>query len=353
MLELDNYEYVFQTIAYESLTGQGCNQIKWMLENPADCPEPLWRAGLSIAVRCVDGDTAIHGLSEGHPRYSAAETEKKARDCLQASWAYSCSAVEDENPGGCDGCPYKGKISSPIQIGKRLRVAQPGSGDDAVTDDGTPEEGNTSGTEDKKDGTLQNKFPKEFLTFPSFLYPFVRPVGGGVWFEQPDEQKKDGTVIKKNPIMLLNQDFVPVKRLFSPSDGECLQMRLFLPHDGVREFILPMTAVYAPEKFKEFVAKSGVLITFTLVDKLRDYLVKWSQYLKQYQKADTMRMAMGWAPEEPKFSAFIVGKTEITTGGRFEIPVTPTTRNVADHMHEQGSFDEWQKSANMLSRKGF
>ena len=348
MLGLDNYEYVFQTIAFESLEGRGCNQIKWMLENAASCPEPLWKAGLSVAIRCVDGDTAIHTMSEEHPQYSHAETEKKARDCLQATWSYSCEAFENANPGGCTGCPHKGKISYPTHIGKRLRLAEPGTDDALIPDTRTPETRDLSDTEGKENRTVQNKFPKEFITFPQFLYPFVRPVSGGVWYEPPNEHKKDGTVIKKDPVMILNQDFVPIKRLYSPQDGETLHMRLFLPHDGIREFILPMSAVYAPEKFKEFVARSGVLVTLTLIDKLRDYLVKWAQYLKQYQKADDMRMAMGWT--DSTYSSFVAGEVEINPGGRFDCPVTPAARNVADKIHEAGSYDVWRKSANMLNQ---
>jgi len=347
MLGLDNYEFVFETIAVESLEGRGCNQIQWILENAASCPEPLWKAGLSVAVRCVDGDTAIHRMSEDYPGYSAVETEKKARDCLQAKWAYSCNAFESENPGGCDGCPFRGKIPSPTHLGKRLRIAQPGSDESEGTDEG----GDIVPAKESQDKVVSSKFPKEYLTFPQFLYPFVRPISGGVWYEPPSEHKKDGTVIKKDPVMLLNQDFIPIKRLYSHQDGETLHMRLFLPHDGIREFILPMSAVYAPEKFKEFVAKSGVLVTFTLVDKLRDYLVKWSQYLKQYQKADDMRMAMGWT-DDPKFGSFVAGKVEINPGGRFECPVTPAARNVADKIHESGSFDVWRKSADMLNKPG-
>lgn len=348
MLGLDNYEYVFQTIAFESLEGRGCNQIKWMLQNAASCPEPLWKAGLSVAIRCVDGDTAIHTMSEEHPQYSHAETEKKARDCLQATWSYSCEAFENTNPGGCDGCPHKGKISYPTHIGKRLRLAEPGTDDALIPDTRTPETRDISNTEGKENRTVQNKFPKEFITFPQFLYPFVRPVSGGVWYEPPSEHKKDGTVIKKDPVMILNQDFIPIKRLYSPQDGETLHMRLFLPHDGVREFILPMSAVYAPEKFKEFVAKSGVLVTLTLIDKLRDYLVKWAQYLKQYQKADDMRMAMGWT--DSTYGSFVAGEVEINPGGRFDCPVTPMARNVADKIHEAGSYDVWRKSADMLNQ---
>lgn len=348
MLGLDNYEFVFETIALESLEGRGCNQIKWILENAATCPEPLWKAGLSVAIRCVDGDTAIHRMSEDYPGYDAAQTEKKARECLQANWAYSCKAFDNENPGGCEGCPFSGKIPSPTHVGKRLRIAQPGSDDAPVQPSGTPETGDTSGTEDQTNGSVQDKFPKEFITFPQYMYPFVRPASGGVWYEPPQEQKKDGTIIKKDPMMLLNQDFVPIKRLYSPQDGETLHMRLFLPHDGVREFILPMSAVYAPEKFKEFVAKSGVLASRHHLDKLGDYLVKWSQYLKQYQKADDMRMAMGWT--DSTYGSFVAGKKEINPGGRFDCPVTPAARNVADKIHESGSYDVWRKSADMLNR---
>lgn len=352
MLGLDNYEFVFEKIAVESLEGRGCNQIKWILENSTSCPEPLWKAGLSVAVRCVDGDTAIHRMSEDYPGYSAVETEKKARDCLQAKWAYSCNAFDGENPGGCDGCPFRGKIPSPTHIGKRLRIAQQGIDEPPIPDTGADEGGDTSVTEEPQDKTVPTKFPKEYITFPQFLYPFVRPVSGGVWYEPPSEHKKDGTVIKKDPIMLLNQDFIPIKRLYSHQDGETLHMRLFLPHDGVREFILPMSAVYAPEKFKDFVAKSGVLVTVSLVDKLRDYIVKWSQYLKHVQKAEDMRTQMGWT-DNPENGSFVAGKVEITPAGRFDCPVTPLVKNVADKIHEKGSFDTWRKSAEMLGQPGF
>ena len=73
-----NFEYNFNKIAVDSLEGNGCAQIKFILENANSCPEPLWYAGISVAVRCVDGASAIHAMSEGHPNYDSAETERKA-----------------------------------------------------------------------------------------------------------------------------------------------------------------------------------------------------------------------------------------------------------------------------------
>jgi hypothetical protein len=55
-----NYEYVFEKLAVASLEGNGCEQIKQIIVNAANCPEPLWYAGISVAVRCIDGASAIH-----------------------------------------------------------------------------------------------------------------------------------------------------------------------------------------------------------------------------------------------------------------------------------------------------
>lgn len=354
MLGLDNYEFSFEKIAVESLEGRGCQQIKWILENAASCPEPMWKAGLSVAIRCIDGDTAIHGMSEDHPEYNHAETEKKARDCLQANWAYSCERFEDENPGGCSGCVWKGRIPSPTHVGKRLRIAQPGSNDTSVPEStGDAEAGDSGdGAKTKTNGAVSSKFPQEYLSFPEYLYPFMRPAGGGVYFQPAPEHKKDGTVIQKAPIQILAHDFVPIKRLYSQQDGEALQMRLFLPMDRMREFILPMSAIYAPERFKDFISKSGVLIMPKNLDIFRDYLVKWGQYLLNIQKAEDMRMQMGWT-HDPEFGSFVVGDTEITPSGSFDCPTSPIVKNIASYLHPSGDFGEWQKAANALNAPGF
>lgn len=346
MLGLDNYEFVFEKIAIESLEGRGCNQIKWILQHAATCPEPLWKAGLSVAIRCVDGDTAIHTMSEAYPGYSAAETEKKANDCLQAKWAYSCEKIEGENPGGCDGCPFRGKIPSPTHIGKRLRIAQPRADDAPVGDSGS------SPAEETHESVSASKFPKEYITFPDALHPFMRPVGGGVYYQPAGKPRKDGSVSQEAPFPILHHDFIPIKRLYSYQDGECLQVRLFLPMDGHREFILPMNVVCATDKFKDFLFKNGIFVSPKYFDIFRDYLVKWAQYLLNVTKADDMRMQMGWT-NNPENGSFVVGTTEITPGGRFNCPVSPTARNVVDILRPVGSYEVWRQSADMLNQPGF
>lgn len=90
----------------------GCQQIRsaW---GKADVPEPLWRAALSVLSRCGAGAQAIQAFSGGDPRYDAGETLRKAES---TAGPLSCAQFESACAGGCNGCPNRGSVRSPIQI---------------------------------------------------------------------------------------------------------------------------------------------------------------------------------------------------------------------------------------------
>ena len=67
---MGNYESKFRDILEKSINGDGCPQLLYAYENQTTLEEPLWRAALSVAHRCSDGEKAIHMLSKQHPDYS-------------------------------------------------------------------------------------------------------------------------------------------------------------------------------------------------------------------------------------------------------------------------------------------
>ena len=77
MMGLDNYEYDFSDIADKSIRGEGCGQIKYILENAKTVTEPIWHTALSIAQHCRDRDVAIHAMSEDHPTYKEMQQKEK------------------------------------------------------------------------------------------------------------------------------------------------------------------------------------------------------------------------------------------------------------------------------------
>jgi hypothetical protein len=107
----------FSKIMIRSASGTGCAQLLDCYENRESLSEPRWFDALSIAKFCVDKDKAIHKLSQGHQDYDPITTEQKI---AHIGGPHSCAEFDKSNPGGCEGCPHKGKIKTPIQLGKEI-----------------------------------------------------------------------------------------------------------------------------------------------------------------------------------------------------------------------------------------
>ena len=338
----DNYESDFMKIAERSLEGSGCNQIKHFLENPNSISYDEWFSGLSIAKFCANGDEMIHLFSEDYKGYDRQATIDKAAE-IEAP--HRCEQVFAANwPDRCKGCKHRGKINTPIQLGKTLKSANPASNPNIETDK----------TESVRAQSDTQKVPD----FPDFLKPYVRGMNGGVYFNPPPKVGKDGKTHYEDPIMVSAHDLYPIARLYSHLDGECLQMRLVLPFDGDREFLMPMKSVYAQDKFKEIMSSNGVLFSPKGVEHLMSYIVKWGQYFVSTQEAQQMRQQMGWTvstddPDVFQDGSFVVGAREISAKGIEEVPVSPYCRGVAKHLVKLGSFDKWKTSAQALDEEGF
>jgi len=336
LLGLDKYEYSFEVIANSSINGTGCNQIKNYLENLTSSDYNLWLYNLSIAYRCVNGPELAHKLSSAYPTYDEQKTEAQLQSL--EGFGTECKTFEKDFPEGCKGCSHKGTIKNPIALGKKLRVAQPRSDDS--TDTAEPEE-----------AQVDSGYPAEYIQFPQSLFPFVRAAGGGIYYQPPPKTQKDGTQLQDPPSVLLPYDLVPLKRLHSPYDGECLFLRLFLPKDGIRDLVMPSKFIGATDKFKEFLFSNSIVLNDTKVALFKEYLMKWNNYLINLRKAEDMRMQMGWT-SNPDYGSFVIGKREITPQGEFDCPVGPTTRNIAKHLVEEGSYDEWRKASKEFNRPG-
>lgn len=334
MLKLDNFPRKFSVLAQKSVDEEGgCAQIKFMCENATSLEEPMWFAGLSIAKFCDDGATAIHELSEDHPDYNYGKTEEKAS---RFPAPRTCAWFIDNYPSRCDGCQHKGNIISPISLAREF----------------TPAKANT------EESIWEVSDSKAVPDFPDFLIPYVRGQYGGIYFIPAPKIDKKGVKHQDDPILILTHNLYPITRMVSPHDGECLLMRLELPKDGYREFLLPMKHVYAKEAFKAIMSSNGVFFNSVYDQHLMNYIVKWGQYLQTTEKAQQMRMQMGWTQErtDPEWEkrSFVIGKKEITHKGEtVDAPSSPFVKGLARHFTQHGTYQKWRESMDFLNNPGF
>ena len=316
---LGNYVSNFKDI----MVAKSCNQLTYMYQHQATIEEPLWRGGLSIANVCEDRDSAIHKLSDKHPNYSARETELKA---ASTGGPYKCITLENLNPGGCDNCPNKNKITSPVQLGKKLIRA---TEEDNIVTMPSVEVGRTV-----------------TYTIPEYPFPYFRGRNGGVY--KTGFTKEDGEEVEKDQL-IFKYDFYVVKRMVDEDLGEMIWLRVHMPKDGIREFACPATSLMATDQFKDIVGKKGIIGTAKEMQAIMEYITKFAQYLQDLNEAEKMRNQFGWCDDDTKF---IIGDREITAEGIKYSPPSNQTAFFVPNFKPKGSIELWKRCVDVYGRPG-
>lgn len=308
----------FKTILIKSVEGTGCKQLLYIYENQATVDEPLWRAGLSIAQHCVDRDKAIHVISNKHSEYSPYDTDRKANE---TKGPYTCETFKKLNASGCEGCTHK--FTSPIQLGREIAEATEA---DSIVMDLEPE----------------TKELKQFV-IPPYPFPFFRGKSGGIYIRDKDKDDNDKDEI------VYPYDFYVVKRMQDPDLGETLLLRLHLPQDGVREWIMTLPNVLSKEKFIGTVASFGVTALGKKQDALMFYITKWVETLQMNSKAEKAHRQFGWIEDE---SGIIVGDREVRATETVYSPPSAPTLPLVPLFQVKGDFHVWKETINAYARPG-
>ncbi len=301
---IENSENSFRVILNKTIKGEGCEQLKNIMENQQDISEPLWRAGLSIAKFCNDADKAVHKMSERHPEYSENLTEEKVGP-IKAP--YYCTTFEAENPEPCLACSHRGKINSPIVLGMGIKKAP-------VSKD-----------------------------IPLYPEPYFRGANGGVYIRFKD---KDGNIEDK---VVYQNDLYVIKRIMDVEVGEAIVMRLHLPQDGIREFTVPLTSVTSKEELRKQLSMHGIAVL--RMDDIMAYTTTWVTQLQAKSVAEEARRQFGWTDDE--CGGFVLGGEEITLDEtKFNPPSTPTA-GLFPSFEPKGTLEDWKDTVNFYNRDSF
>jgi len=316
---LGNYTNRFKTILIKTVKGVGCQQLAYIIKEQATMPEPLWRAGLSIAKFCVDADKAIEKISSGHPEYTPMMADRKAR--LIKGGPYTCVKFEEYNPKGCDGCPNKGTIKSPIVLGREVQEA---NDDDNIVED-VPfaiDQGHT-----------------QTYVIPKYPDPYFRGKNGGIYKRMIKEEDEI-------EVMVYHNDLYVTRRLDDSDVGEAVVVRLHLPKDGVREFTVPLSAVTSKDELRKALSSKGVALAN--MDGLMSYITQWVNHMQYNTKADTARRQYGWTDD--KHIAFVLGDKEIRADRVDHNPPSAATVQSFSAFVPKGSMESWREAMDFYKR---
>ena len=212
---------------------RACRQVAELAVRNGNVSEPLWYAALGVLAACSDGPAFAHHWSSGYPGYSHAETQARL-DRSKEFGPTTCAKFESLNAKGCEGCPFKGKITSPIQLGRKAsNGAQP-----QIQHESAPQ----------ANPRTQSKDP-------------TRPeIKGFTW----SENKLICTAETNNGMPL--QELVSEYPIYleSVQEGEAgggfsLSMKLELPREGTRSIVLPAKTFFSASGMSEIAGQGAII----------------------------------------------------------------------------------------------
>ena len=179
---------------------------------------------------------------------------------------------------------------------------------------------------------------------PTYPKPYFRGHNGGVYIRTRDA---DGDPDEE---CIYHYDFYVTRRLHDVLLGEVIAFALHLPRDGVREFVIPLTAVTSKEEFRKNMAMQGITAFGKDVDKLMAYIAAWINELQRTTTASEAYQQFGWSDKE--MTAFVLGDQLVTSTDVEYNPPSSKTAGLIEYFKPAGTRERQVEILEFFNREG-
>lgn len=304
-----------------------CGQMRRIATQQETASEPEWFAAIQVVRHCANPVKVAHAISRKHPSYTPGQVDLKLANLEEKGIGpTTCTRFESLNSAACAACAYRGKITSPIQLGRTKPAAAPAPVVQVAA---------------------QAQVGAVTFTLPDSPEPYVRTQDGKIAIVLEDENG-----VKQAPMIIYHYDLYPVKRTIDEFTGRVrTTFRTVQPMAGEYEFELDNQDLYDSRALPKALANADMLPSPAKLKLLGDYMVSYTQRLQQVAEATKLFMQMGWRDDSTKF---IVGSTMIVPNEPPRtIGVSSATSLAAEKLVANGSLDEWKKVVATYTRPGW
>lgn len=307
-----------------------CLQLKWQALNQPQVVEPQWYDMVGCLRHADKGAKAIHLLSCQHPGYDAGYTDSKIVQHENGGYGPTlCETFELHNPGGCDGCPYKGKIKTPLQTVRELEAVE------------APKV-----TVEMVGGAVE-------LQLPEPPYPFKRalnPETGQARIAMRVGDEASG--LPERDEVIYEYDVFPSRIIYDQRES-CYNVVVnsWLPKDGWREFEVPTGKFYDRRSLMGTLGNLGIMPDLAKAEHLVQYMIGYIRDLQKQQASQTMYAQLGWHEDRKRF---VLPDKVITSAG---VEALTPSRNIDNALNwsknpPKGDLETWKKIAAAYNRPG-
>lgn len=319
--------------ANAELVATKCQQLRFFRQSKGVVEEPVWYLAGGTLAHCIDGEKYFQEWSSGHPHYSPQATADKMQQWLdRTTGPSSCGAFEDKNPTGCAGCPHKGTIAFPVQLGEEA----------APLVDPTPIPPSELADE-------LGEVDTEVYVPPTQLGNFRRTVKG--------IQVVDDAL--PAPITICDYDVWITRNSHDKHlDARVVNLCYRDYHGEIYEYQLKASVLSDQKALLTWLYDKGLYPKPEHAKAMSSYLQAYINDLAKNQKTITLHGTMGWSTEndtegrEKRINGFVLGNRLITSKGVVEAGISPKLRAYAQYFHKMGDMDKWIRSTRIYGEKG-
>ena len=296
---------------------RGCPQVARLALTAGRLAEPDWYACIGVLSSCADGERFAHHWSSGYEGYSFAETQSRL-DRSREFGPTTCAKFESLNASGCQGCPHRGRITSPIQLG---RTAQHRSSQEIPPQ---------SGPEDT---------PRGLPTLPE----------GYEWKGKALVVEKENNkgapayeTISTYPI------YINAVQTGEAQPSHSISMTLELPNEPPKSIMMPAKTMFSASGMSEM-AGHGVMVHNT--DLFKQFVRDSVDMFNGANKLERRYDQFGWKDEE---QAFLFGTNLYTAESVRAVIGSDEVQSRAQYLgpRRNGSIGGWSGAANQLFALG-
>lgn len=304
-----------------------CLQLAWQAGHQALVPEPLWYAMIGCLRHAKDGAKAVHFMSRLSPTYDPVMTALKIQQHEEGGYPpTTCMRFESENPGGCTGCAFRGKIKTPLQLVRELvQVAPPVL--QLATVNGV-----------------------QHVALPPPPRPFKRvtnPMTGNARIAMTIGGDDSGV---DEDVVIYDNDLYPVHLVYDErANKRVAVMRSFLPRDGWSETEVPLGRLYDKRNLAVMLGDVGVLPDLGHVEDLVQYMIAYIRDLQKAMVSTTIYAQLGWRPE---LECFVLPDRVVTATACEPANVSKNVNRALDWMPAKGTLEAWKAVMATYERPG-
>jgi len=301
-----------------------CLQAAAMRDSKGDVGYEPWRGVIGLLKYCENGETLAEEWSSDRDATGHDQVDWQNKYNTWEAGPTRCSFFEQHNSPGCVGCEFKGKVNTPLVLGRVIPIVEESTAE-IVTDEGVVEE----------------------AAVPALPYGYVWD-GKLLSRLLPD---KEGVL---QPLPFCENLFYPTSRIRTEDGTFRYGMRFHLPDKRIRDFDILGESVASSTDLLRALARYELTKSNhkNAGDHMSAYLLDQLQALKRRIAETNTLTTFGWRDQH---KAFLLGDKLFTKGAEpIEVLIGGNAKEKANTFTpNNGSIEGYAEALNFLyNREG-